>query len=74
MQHYGLIGYPLEHSLSAPLHSAAFQALGIEADYSLFTIPPLPQGESALKALFAGSKSIVTVPIGSLFCSYSVLL
>ena len=53
MQHYGLIGYPLEHSLSMPLHLAAFRAIGIEADYSLFTVPPFPQGELSLTDLLA---------------------
>jgi shikimate dehydrogenase len=36
----GLIGYPLEHSLSPKIHSAALKACGLEGDYSLFPIPP----------------------------------
>lgn len=37
---YGLIGYPIKHSLSAAMHNAAFKELGIEAEYRLFEIPP----------------------------------
>jgi shikimate dehydrogenase len=34
----GLIGFPLEHSLSPVLHSAALQACGLQGTYSLFPI------------------------------------
>ncbi|MCX5708796.1 MAG: shikimate dehydrogenase [Candidatus Omnitrophica bacterium] len=37
---YGLIGYPLGHSLSPKMHNAAFKALGIDAEYKLFTLAP----------------------------------
>lgn len=40
MIHLGLIGYPLEHSLSPKIHTAALQSCGLEGDYSLFPIPP----------------------------------
>jgi shikimate dehydrogenase len=36
----GLIGYPLSHSLSPRIHTAALQSCGLEGDYSLFPIPP----------------------------------
>lgn len=36
----GLIGYPLDHSLSPTIHRAALQACGLQGDYSLFPIPP----------------------------------
>ncbi|MEW6084956.1 MAG: shikimate dehydrogenase [Chloroflexota bacterium] len=36
----GLIGYPLSHSLSPQIHSAALNACGLEGDYSLFPILP----------------------------------
>lgn len=35
---YGLIGYPLGHSLSPLMHNAAFKALGVEATYELFPL------------------------------------
>ena len=37
---YGLLGFPLGHSLSPKMHNAAFQALGIDAEYKLFEIKP----------------------------------
>ena len=36
----GLIGYPLGHSLSPVIHTAALQSCGVEGDYSLFPIHP----------------------------------
>lgn len=37
---YGLIGYPVKHSLSPAMHNAAFQACGINAEYRLFEVKP----------------------------------
>lgn len=37
---YGLVGYPLGHSLSPLMHNAAFKALGVEATYELFPLKP----------------------------------
>lgn len=37
---YGLIGYPIKHSLSPLMHNAAFKALKINARYTLFEIQP----------------------------------
>lgn len=36
----GLIGYPLSHSLSPKIHTAALKACGLLGDYSLFPIHP----------------------------------
>ena len=47
----GLIGYPLEHSLSPRLHGAALRAAGVEGEYRLYMIAPMPQGAAALEAL-----------------------
>ncbi len=49
----GLIGYPLFGSLSPRLHAAALLALGLSGEYQLYPIPPLPEGEPALRALLA---------------------
>jgi shikimate dehydrogenase len=46
----GLIGYPLGHSLSPKIHTAALQACGLEGDYSLFPIEP--DDRLGLKDLF----------------------
>lgn len=58
VEHYdlGLIGFPLEHSLSPQLHHAAIEAMGqsgneITGEYKLFPIPPSPAGMEALSAL-----------------------
>lgn len=40
MKKYGLIGYPLGHSLSAVIHKAGFKSLGIEASYEILETPP----------------------------------
>ena len=41
MQVYGLIGVPVEHSLSPPMHEAAYDALGMDARY--VTLEPDPE-------------------------------
>ncbi|MBC7879108.1 MAG: shikimate dehydrogenase [Anaerolineales bacterium] len=40
MIHLGLIGYPLGHSLSPMIHTAALKACNLKGDYSLFPIHP----------------------------------
>lgn len=37
---YGIVGHPVEHSLSLVMHNAAFKAKGIDAEYKLFDISP----------------------------------
>ncbi|MFC1704597.1 shikimate dehydrogenase [Candidatus Omnitrophota bacterium] len=37
---FGLIGYPLGHSLSPQMHNAAFKALNLNAEYQLFPLKP----------------------------------
>jgi len=37
---YGLIGHPVEHSLSPAMQNAAFTALKIDAEYKLFDVEP----------------------------------
>jgi len=41
---FGLIGYPLGHSLSPQIHAAALHALDLNGEYSLYPVPPLPGG------------------------------
>jgi shikimate dehydrogenase len=44
----GLMGYPVQHSLSPAIHQAALQALGLSGDYRLFAVEPLPAGRDKL--------------------------
>lgn len=59
----GLIGHPVSHSLSPPMHRAAFLSFGIAGTYELIDIKPedLPlQLERLVKEGFAGFN--VTIP------------
>jgi shikimate dehydrogenase len=47
---YGVLGYPVKHSFSPAMHNAAFESLGINAEYRLFEIEPGKLG-SFLKSL-----------------------
>lgn len=40
MNKFGLIGYPLGHSLSPLIHKAGFESLGINATYDILETPP----------------------------------
>ncbi|HET9905289.1 MAG TPA: shikimate dehydrogenase [Anaerolineales bacterium] len=51
----GLIGYPLSHSLSPNIHSAALRACGFEGDYSLF--PIYPEDKNGLQDLLSRVRS-----------------
>ena len=59
----GLIGHPVEHSFSPPMHNAAFEALGMDYAYVAFDVDPLN-----LKSAIDGAKSLnikgfnVTIP------------
>jgi shikimate dehydrogenase len=63
MQVYGLLGNPVEHSLSPPMHEAAYDALGMDARYCTFE--PAPE---ELGAAIAGARALgigglnVTIP------------
>ena len=63
MDIYGVIGWPVKHTLSPYMHNAAFEELGIDAEYLSFEIQPHNLG-TFLKGIFkAGIKGLnVTVP------------
>lgn len=44
----GLIGYPLGHSISPLIHNESFKAAGIDGNYRLFPVLPMPNGENEL--------------------------
>lgn len=59
----GIIGWPVEHSLSPRMHNAAFEALGLDWAYVALPTPPelLKEAVRGLEALgFAGAN--VTTP------------
>jgi shikimate dehydrogenase len=59
----GLIGWPVEHSVSPPMHNAAFQACGMDWCYLPFPVPPDKVREAVLGARALGLRGInVTVP------------
>jgi shikimate dehydrogenase len=47
----GLIGYPLEQSLSPQYHGAFLGSLGLAGEYRLYPILPIPDGLEALRHL-----------------------
>jgi shikimate dehydrogenase len=49
MDVYGLIGNPVGHSVSPPMHEAAYEALGLDARYATFE-PPAERGAAAVEA------------------------
>ena len=61
-QRVGLIGWPVEHSLSPAMHNAAFKALGLGWQYELLPIPP-GQLDAALADLRAGRFRGVNVTV-----------
>jgi len=63
MQVFGLIGNPVEHSLSPPMHEAAYEALGLDARYVTFEPAPdrLDAAIEGASALGVGGLN-VTIP------------
>lgn len=61
MEHYGLLGHPLGHSMSPSIHQALFALSGREADYKLLDISPEAL-ERETSRLFALSGFNVTLP------------
>jgi len=41
----GLIGFPLEHSVSPYIHSANLNVLGLRGEYKLYEVPTMPNGK-----------------------------
>lgn len=61
---FGLIGDPVEHSLSPRMHAAGFAALGVEAEYVTLRVPAA-EGASvaaAMRELTATGGGNVTLP------------
>lgn len=60
---YGLLGYPVAHSVSPAMHNAAFKALGMNCIYAAFPVHPefLGDATASVRALGLGGVN-VTVP------------
>lgn len=58
----GLIGWPVEHSVSPAMHNAAFEALDLPWHYTLLPTPP-GEVEAMLKDLRAGNYRGVNVTV-----------
>lgn len=71
MKKYGVIGYPLSHSLSPHMHNGAFKTLAIDAIYEKYQISP-EEFNVSIKRLkkgnFAGLN--VTIPYKSRIIEY----
>ena len=61
---YAVLGHPISHSLSPVMHNAAFQALGMDALYLAFDVPPerLIPTLTALRELGFGGVNL-TIPL-----------
>ncbi len=59
----GLIGHPVEHSFSPPMHNAAFQSLGMDYAYVAFDVEPKNVGEAIKGARALNIRGFnVTIP------------
>lgn len=59
---FGLIGYPLGHSMSAVIHKELFKISGIDADYFMIEIEPEKLGEAFDSTLRKLNGFNVTIP------------
>jgi len=57
---YGIIGYPVRHSLSPLMHNTAFEAVGINAVYLAFETRDLKAVTEGMKALPIKGMSVTT--------------
>ncbi len=61
-QFCGVIGNPVEHSLSPAIHNAAFQKLGLNFVYLAFRVEAIGEAIKGLKALGGFRGASVTIP------------
>ena len=63
MQVFGLVGNPVGHSLSPPMHEAAYRELDLDARYVTFEPEPDAVGEAVAGAAALGVAGLnVTIP------------
>lgn len=66
---FAVLGHPVAHTLSPPMHNAAFRALGWNAVYLAFDVAPehVPEALRGMAALGFGGVN-VTVPLKEVAC------
>jgi shikimate dehydrogenase len=47
----GLLGFPLEHSVSPYMHKANLNVLGLDGEYKLYEVQPTPEGKGRIVEL-----------------------
>ncbi len=62
LKKYGIVGYPLGHSLSPQLHNAAFAFYGVPALYEVFAVSP-PEFADFMQRVRGGEVSGLSVTI-----------
>lgn len=63
MEYFGVIGYPISHSLSPVMHNAAFERLGMDAVYHSYEVKPDKLEEAIKGAAALGFSGLnVTIP------------
>ncbi|RLI79581.1 shikimate dehydrogenase [Archaeoglobales archaeon] len=61
--YFGLVGYPVKHSVSPAMHNAAFKQLGIDAVYLAFEVKPNEVDKAIFGAKALGFKGLnITIP------------
>jgi len=61
VENYGLLGYPLTHTMSPPIHYALFDLYGRKVDYQVFELPP-EQLDQHIPELFGLLGFNITIP------------
>ena len=61
VENYGLLGYPLTHTMSPPIHYALFDLYGRRVDYQVFELPP-EQLDHHIPELFGLLGFNITIP------------
>jgi len=71
---YGIVGHPIENSLSPAIYQAAFESAGIDAQYKLFDINPNDPEELANLCYESDMKALegfsVTMPFKQIIMDY----
>ena len=61
---FGVIGHPIDHSLSPVMHTAAFRAMRLDALYGAFDVPPASIRPVLRALILSGVEGLnVTVPL-----------